>query len=131
MRALYQVEVGNCKLTEAFEGAREEGWEKSESYARVLTDGVKANRDEIDATIDSLAHGYSIDRIAAVDLAILRLATFELAFGKSVPPAVAIDEAVELAKKYSTEQSGSFINGILASVLKKYEIKTGGEVIGG
>lgn len=131
MKALYQVDVANVKLVEAFQEAREPGWEKSEAYAKTLVEGVRDNRDEIDAMISRFAKGYSLDRVAAVDFAVLRLAIFEMVFGGEVPPAVAIDEAIELAKKYSTEQSGSFVNGILASVMTERGIGTQEEVQNG
>lgn len=71
---------------------------------------------EIDAAISKSAKNWSMDRIARVDLAILRLAVFELLFRDDIPPIVSINEAVDLAKTYSTAESKRFINGVLDNV---------------
>lgn len=79
----------------------------------------KQNAAEIDETISSLSPGWSLYRIAKIDLAILRLALCEIGYMNEVPLSVAINEAVELAKKYSTDQSGRFVNGVLGSFARK------------
>ncbi len=76
----------------------------------------------LDAKISKAAPEWPIDKIAKIDLAILRLAAFELLVTKSEPPKVIIDEAIELAKSYGNEHSSQFVNGVLGSILK--EIKT-------
>lgn len=76
------------------------------------------NLDKIDEIIKENSIGWSIDRIDKVDLAILRLAIFEMVFEKDIPNKVAINEAIELSKEYSSEKSHKFINGILASIEK-------------
>ena len=78
--------------------------------------GVNANIDDIDFTISTYATNWSIDRIAKVDLAILRLAIFELKKREDIPPVVSINEAIDLAKSFSSAESKRFINGILDSV---------------
>lgn len=85
-------------------------------YAREIVDGVGDHRDEIDELIASYAQGWPIDRMPNVDRAVLRLASWELLFNPDIPVAVAIDEAVELAKEYSTEDSGRFVNGVLSKI---------------
>ena len=72
----------------------------------------------IDANIRESAPEWPLDKIAKIDLAILRLSTYELSIAKSEPPKVVIDEAVELAKSYGNEHSAQFINGVLGSILK-------------
>ena len=75
--------------------------------------------DQIDSLIQNAAPDWPTDKIAKIDLAILRLAIWELAEEKKEPPKVIIDEAVELAKSYGNEHSAQFINGVLGTVLKK------------
>jgi len=83
-----------------------------------LLNGIEANRAAIDEAIVAHAKGWAIDRMPALDRAILRLAIFELTSRPDVPIAVVIDEAVELAKRFSTDDSGRFVNGVLAAVAK-------------
>ena len=78
------------------------------------------NKQEIDKMISEFAFGWDIERLFKIDKDILRIAITELAFIKDAPHKVVIDEALELAKKYSTDDSPSFINGILARVVEKY-----------
>ncbi len=85
-------------------------------YAREIVDGVADHRDEIDELIASYAQGWTLDRMPNVDRAVLRIASWEILHNPEVPPAVAIDEAVELAKDYSTDDSGRFVNGVLGKI---------------
>lgn len=85
-------------------------------YAVKLLRGLSGRRDEVDALVSAHAAGWAIERMPAVDRCILRLATYELVAEPSVPLAVVIDEAVELAKEYSTEDSPRFVNGVLAAI---------------
>jgi N utilization substance protein B len=84
-----------------------------------LLEGVEASREAIDASIETNARGWALDRMPALDRAILRLAIYELMSRREVPIAVVIDEAVELAKRFSTDDSGRFVNGVLAAVAKQ------------
>jgi N utilization substance protein B len=86
---------------------------ESTAYARWLVDGVLLHREDLDRRIAAAASNWKLNRIALVDRSILRLALLELLESAEVPPKVAMDEAISLAKKYSTEQSGAFVNGIL------------------
>jgi N utilization substance protein B len=85
-------------------------------YARDIVAGVVNNHEEIDELLDSYAQGWSLDRMPSVDRAILRVATWEILFNDEVPDAVAIAEAVAAAKELSTDDSGSFINGLLGRI---------------
>ena len=85
-------------------------------YAEGLVEAVLSRRDEIDAAVASAAENWELSRMSAVDRNILRISCVELAPGSGVPPAVAIDEAVELAKKYGDKSSGAFVNGVLDAV---------------
>lgn len=94
--------------------------EKESDYMNALFEGVKNNAEAIDEKIEKYAIGWKIDRITRVDLSILRVAVYELTLG-GVPKAVAINEAVELANKYSTDKAGAFINGVLGSLSRGEE----------
>lgn len=85
-------------------------------YTATLVTGVVDHRAEIDELIEANAIDWTLDRMPAVDRSLLRLATFELRWGVDIAPAIAIDEAVELAKELSTDESPSFINGVLARI---------------
>ncbi len=81
-----------------------------------LVHGVEARLEEADAAIRDHARNWSIERMPVLDLAIMRLAYFELIAEPATPTAVIIDEAVELAKRFSTDDSGRFVNGVLAAI---------------
>jgi len=85
-------------------------------YAVTLVEGVIRERERIDERIATYAEGWTLDRMPAVDRTILRLAVWELLWAADVPDAVAIDEAVELAKAYAGEESGGFVNGVLGRI---------------
>ena len=85
-------------------------------FAQTLVEGVVAHQDHIDATLGEMARGWSVDRMAAVDRAILRIGTFELLFTDDVDDAVVIDEAILLARELSTDDSPRFVNGVLSGL---------------
>jgi transcription antitermination protein NusB len=85
-------------------------------YATQLARGVESHQDRIDELISKHAIDWSLERMPVVDRALLRMATFELGWCSEVPTSVVISEAVELAKSYSTEDSGGFVNGLLATI---------------
>lgn len=83
-------------------------------YAVELVEGVVAHRERIDEALSTYAHGWTLDRMPAVDRVILRLATWELVHNDDVPDDVVINEAVTLASELSTDESPAFVNGLLA-----------------
>jgi N utilization substance protein B len=87
-------------------------------YTAELVEGVTAHRERIDELLGSYAEGWTVERMPGVDRAVLRVGVFELLWRPEVPDAVAIDEAVELAKTLSTDESPRFVNGVLARVLR-------------
>lgn len=91
----------------------------SEELTQLLLEGVEEHRVAIDEKIVEHARGWVLERMPALDRAILRLAIFELLARPDVPVAVVIDEAVELAKRFSTDDSGRFVNGVLAAIAKQ------------
>ena len=91
-------------------------------YIQSVIDGVKEHSEEIDATItENLRQGWSFARISKVSRTVLRIAIFEMKYLDDVPPRVAVNEAVELAKRYGDENDPTFVNGLLASVIKAEE----------
>ena len=113
---LYQADVMGVRPTAVLEQWREATGEDVAEFTGELVRGVEEYREDVDILIGETAHGWSVDRMAAVDRAILRLATYELLFLPDTPVAVAIDEAVGAAKELSTEDSGRFVNGVLGRI---------------
>lgn len=96
--------------------------EEEAEYIKNIFYGIKENKEEIEKLISSnLKEKWSMDRISKIDLSILKLAIFELVYSK-LPYKVAINEAVELAKKYGEDYSKSFVNGVLASIVKEKKL---------
>ena len=134
LNVLYQTDACAIPFDEALETALEfadlstlvtkRGDRSAEArdYAQALAVGVMEKMPELDRHISDLSEGWSIERQPAVDRNILRIAIYEISYMDSVPPVVAVDEAVEMAKKYSTAESGRFINGVLAGYLKKQKV---------
>ena len=89
-----------------------------QEYAVELVEGVAAHRARIDQLLTDYAEGWTIERMPGVDRAVLRVGLFELLWRPDVPDTVAIDEAVELAKSLSTDESPRFVNGVLARILR-------------
>ena len=85
-------------------------------YTKILVSGVTENKRKIDELIATYIQGWDIDRLAAVDRNILRIAIYEILFADDIPDAVAIDEALVLAKDLSTEESAGYIHGVLAKI---------------
>ena len=96
----------------------EENIESVGDYARSIALGVEEKKDNLDGLIEKYSKGWKVKRLPKVNLAILRLAAYEILFVDDVPESVAINEAVELAKKYSCESDYSFINGVLGALVK-------------
>ena len=97
--------------------------EAAQSFARTLTIGVQAYRVYLDSVVGELAPEWPIEQIAAVDRNVLRIAIYELLFEPDIPPKVAINEAVELAKMFGGESSPRFVNGVLGSLVSKDRAK--------
>lgn len=85
-------------------------------YAVEIVEGVLAHRDRIDELLETYSHGWTIERMPAVDRAVLRIGVWELLYNDDVPDAVAIDEAVELSRSLSTDESPGFVNGLLGRI---------------
>lgn len=128
LQALFQMDIAGTDPETAADQALtrevEPDWvpgrlpEESAAFARQLIQGAWRHREESDALIARWARGWSVERMAAVDRAILRMAVYEIVHRDDVPDSVAVDEAVELAKAFSTADSSRFVNGILGSVIR-------------
>lgn len=132
LQLLYQIDLLAEKLTaEDRERFFSEHAEEADirEYARELVRGVEEHRPEIDALIEEVARNWEIGRMPVIDRNIIRMGILELLYRRDVPPKVAINEAVELAKKYSTKNSSAFVNGILDKV--KERRPDGGRADGG
>lgn len=92
-----------------------------EGFSKNVIQGVKKNLTEIDKIITRYAPEWPLEQITVIDRNILRLGIFELKFVKDIPPKVAINEAIELAKTFGGESSGKFVNGVLGSIYKDME----------
>jgi N utilization substance protein B len=129
---LYEAEIRDRLPLDSFEERTRSGWIDSTieegaggslpqpeivAYARDLVAGVQSHQADIDETIAAYADRWAITRMPVIDRTLLRIALFELLWREDIPVAVAINEAVELAKELSTEDSGRFINGLLGRVV--------------
>ena len=120
--ALYQADVMGVRPTAVLEQWREATGEEVGEFTLELVRGVEEYHEDLDILIGETATGWSVDRMAVVDRAILRLATHELLHVPETPVAVAIDEAVEAANELSTEDSGRFVNGVLGRIATEPEV---------
>ncbi len=121
LQLMYQLDLrGNEVLDEVDEHLRQSsGDAEVMDFARELVLGGWERRPQIDERIEEVAKNWQLNRMAAIDRNILRLATYELLFREDIPPLVTINEAIEIAKKYSTKNSGPFVNGILDNIRLK------------
>lgn len=117
LTALYRCEFLPTTVEELFE---ESDPEDQRSYIETTFHGIRERQKEIDRMLGEKTIGWRFERLALLDRNILRIGAFELLYSDDVPPEVALDEAVELAKKYGTEQARSFINGILDRIWREH-----------
>lgn len=117
LQALYAIEIDppGFKNSESFWGAFEAETHVL-AFARELVQGVVANREELDRLISGKSKNWSLSRMAKIDLNILRLAAYELLHRPDIPKNVTINEAIEIAKLFGTEDSPAFVNGILDEI---------------
>jgi transcription antitermination protein NusB len=123
LKILFQVDVGKLPVEEALETSFEQvkPEEEDRAYVDEIVRGVAAAEAQLDKIIAGLAEGWRLDRLAKVDKNVLRIALYELIHRRDIPSGTVINDAVETAKKYSTEDSGRFVNGILGSFLRSRE----------
>jgi transcription antitermination protein NusB len=114
-RALYLLYEAHSKAISPTDALAVQVLEPDE-LTRLLVTGVETHREHLDAAIAARAKGWTLERMPVLDLNVLRLGAFELANRPDVPVAVVLDEAVELAKRFSTDDSGRFVNGVLSAL---------------
>lgn len=122
MKLVYEWEMGGDGGDDTRFNLLEVSSEEAEyGFMNSVFEGVVANQEKIDALISEFARGWTLDRLSRVDLAILRVAVYEL-MTKEIPAAAIISEAVSLASEYSGEKATSFVNGVLGSVSRSGKI---------
>lgn len=125
MKLLYQLDFQKDNREEQIEEviAENEITHKEKQYILDILDGVHNNLKSIDELIEKHSFGWKLDRLSKVDLAVIRLAIFELNFRNDIPDNVAINEAIDLAKKFSSTEAGAYVNGILGKICKLKDTK--------
>lgn len=125
LKYLYAVDMMGRDRVEPFEdfAAHQKERGEAEDFARSLVEGVLGSLEELDACLARLAENWTLERMAVVDRNVLRLGCHQLLHRPDIPGAVALNESVELAKRFSTDQSGSFVNGILDRVRRSREAR--------
>ncbi len=124
LQLLFQSDVVARQGEHASAGRFEAFWAERKaltevrSFAEALVRGVEERLEAIDGILRTHARHWSLERMAAVDRNVLRLAVYELMYLTEVPPRVVLNEAIEISKKYGSEESGGFVNGVLDDVLK-------------
>jgi len=133
VQCLYQMEMNRVPAHEALHAAMEEALNDNEAgtdvtdadalltYVRGLLDKLVPRIPEIDGLLAEFLQGYQVDRLSRVDREVLRLAVYEMIYSDDVPPKVAVNEAIEVAKHFGTEESGKFVNGVLGKMLKQVD----------
>ena len=137
LQMLFQLELGRSEVRDVLrsyepadvsgegEGARVEADDlpSARSYAEAIVGGVVEHRDRIDELIRSQATNWRLERMPVVDRTVLRIAIYELLRETDVPQVVIVDEAIELAKRYGSEQSGAFVNGVLDGLVHAHKFE--------
>lgn len=129
LQYLYEVDVVGPdeaeELTPFLE--RQVGRREAREYAAVIIKGVLASRDELDGLLAEASENWSLDRMSAVDRNVLRIGAWELRRPDEIPPKVAINEAIELARRFSSEDAAGFVNGILDRIRMSMSPEPDGE----
>lgn len=120
LKVLFQIDLVSTNIEETLKYTFENGKFSVEvkEFTLLLVKGVMSNISEIDKAINNYTNNWSLERITNIDRNILRMAIYEILYLKNIPKSVSINEAVELAKKYGTKSSFSFVNGVLGKIDK-------------
>ncbi len=121
---LYQTEVTDLEMADLVHGQRLREGYGPDVFTSTAVQGVLDRKAELDAVLGAHSTSWPVERIAPLERSILRLALWEIE-SEATPPAVAIDEAVRLAKRYSTDEAGALVNGILGAVVREREADGG------
>ncbi|CAM3786094.1 transcription antitermination factor NusB [Cohnella lubricantis] len=135
VQSLYQMDMNGVEGQAAVDAVMEEARHDNEieadvaglaavdAFTRELVADIYAKREDIDRTLERALTGWQVDRLSRVDHQILRLAAYELQFRPDVPPKVVVNEAIELAKHFGTEESGKFVNGVLGRMIREKQVQ--------
>jgi N utilization substance protein B len=118
LQFLYQIDIRGDEVLPVLGDFLSSEPEEASAYAESLVKGCVEKREELDSEISKWSENWDIQRMATVDRNVLRIAAYELLFVEGVPPKVAIDEAIELAKEFGDADSPSFVNGIIDSIYR-------------
>jgi len=120
LQVLFQIDLVNANMKKSLKYTFENDKfpEEVKEFTLIIVKGVISNLIEIDKAIKNYADNWSLERITNIDRSILRIAIYEISYVKDIPKSVSINEAVELAKKYGTKSSFSFVNGVLGKINK-------------
>lgn len=134
LQSLYQIEMNEMTPGTAIETVLEEARADNEAelavqggaiagtpYLTDLVEGTLRHRERLDETLSVYLTGWKVDRLSKVDRQILRLAAYEMLVGSETPPKVVVNEAIELAKRFGSEESGKFVNGVLGKLIKELD----------
>jgi len=124
LKILYAIDITKedpQKCVDDFWNSQKEAEPEVKHFADAMVLGVCHNMKDIDKTVSKHATNWEMDRMAVIDRNILRAATYELVYASDIPPKVAMNEAIELAKKYGDKDSGKFVNGVLDKISKTKE----------
>src|SRR6267378_3635561 len=119
LQALYQLDMAGSEP----DWGRLHGSDDVQAFTRELVEGVRTNRERIDALISESAEHWRLPRLSRVDLNLLRLATFELLARPDIPASVTINEAIEIARRFGSDDSAAFVNGVLDHVAAVLGVK--------
>ena len=124
LKVLFQIDLVSTNIEEALKYTFEDGEFSDEvkEFSLILVNGVLSNLSEIDKSIINYTNNWSLERITNIDRNILRIAIYEILYLNNIPKSVSINEAVELAKKYGTKSSFSFVNGVLGKIDKNDKV---------
>lgn len=127
LQALYQMEITTADPEQVLHGLREsfEASPAAVDFARTLVRGVVARRDEIDKLIAEAAEHWRIERLSRIDVNVIRIAVHEMTDEPALPLEIAINEAIEVARRYGTMESSMFVNGVLDQVAGRLGLKVG------
>ncbi len=125
LQILFELEFDNTQLEKTLNQywGTKRASEAVKEYSSWLVKGIVSHQEEIDSLIQSSSEHWRISRMALVDRNILRIAVFEFLHEENVVPAIIINEAIEIAKKYSSDEAADFVNGVLDAIRKKLEAK--------
>ena len=126
LKSLFQIDLVSTNMEEALKYAFENGEftfsDEVKEFSLILVKGVLSNLSEIDKSVSNYTKNWSLERITNIDRNILRIAIYEILYLDNIPKSVSINEAVELAKKYGTKSSFSFVNGVLGKIDKNDKV---------